>query len=259
LGAENTDIQERPKDLSRETTSAKNPPQNAAASDGSDWPPAFEDSQGPHAPVQGDEDSVNFDAWDGEEESLTGPNPFHLEQVEDRKSLPAAEGIEDEEPDAEFSVSGVWNAPDNAPTDEAVTLVPVGRLPLEQDPFPDPQFTWTGQSDQSTTNRNGSDRPPDETKRDPREKVSAGSLQIPCPHCGADVDYPTDELEKILRKERALSRPRGRAARLWYWCRRKPLTAALIAISVASLVLGIMFSASLVLGIVFSASLETVP
>lgn len=240
LGAENTDVQERPKDLAPESSPAKNSPTNAASSEAQDWPPVFEETldQHPPAAVNSDDDSVNFDSWDGEEGTLSGPNPFRLEQVESRNPGPRAEIFEDKEPDDEFSVSGVWSDPD-APAKEPAPPGPTNRLPRDENAFTDPQFTWTDEADQSTIPDNGAAQSPGRTNNDPKSLASITSLKIRCPHCGGDVDCPPEELEKILR----LSSPMGRAGRVWRWCRRRPLAAALIAIGVASLLFGAVYSA----------------
>ncbi len=197
IASEITDIEQPPRDQLPEATTSSNPPANAFSTKPSDWPPAFEDSLDPSSKAQDDDDeSVNLDSWEGEEGTFNGPNPFELEQADGKKPDPPEEF--EEEVEAEFSVSGLWNSPDE-PSAPIPPSQPVNRLPLEEKPGTDPQYTWTGQSEQSTAARNGSGRSFASRTGDLGGLATPGTFRVRCPHCEASVDCPaTTELSALV-------------------------------------------------------------
>lgn len=236
VASEITDVEEPPKGQAPESAAVKASSASAVSSEDSDWPPSFEDSLDPNSPAHDDDDEpVNFEAWDGEEETFNGPNPFQLEQIESRRSLPIPEEFDEEDAEDEYAVSGMWGDGEEEPPSLPLSPTLSSRLPAEEPPSVDPQFTWTAHSDQFMTARDGSAR------------SSAGTT------AARDSSSRSETTGHFELTESALSAPVGYIAKLGRWCRRKPIVAALLAASAVSLVLGAAFFAPFAIDAYFAA------
>jgi hypothetical protein len=187
LAAEVTDIQDPRSPAASDPSRAP-----AAPSDGTpDRPPDFEASLDPASPPPDtDDEFLNVEFWEGEEESLSGANPFHLEQPPGSKSVSPPEPFGELEPESQDSAGGGWN-PSGWPSSGSPGPSPYNRLPVEDHSDPELEVIRPGRLDPAAP-RNGSARPASPMAADQQDIAPVGPILIRCPVCEADVNCPAD-------------------------------------------------------------------